>query len=60
MHAEPCKKEFVKIHQSYEYHCVKDHEEEGGGNVGEPGDHDRLGICDQFFFYVVQHASMSA
>ena len=35
--------------QSYEYHCVKDHEEEGGGNVGEPGDHDRVGICDQFF-----------
>ena len=39
----------MKIRQSYEYQCVKDHEEEGGGNVEEPGDHEGVGILDQFF-----------
>ena len=35
--------------QIFEYQYVKDHEEEGGGHVGELGDHEGVGILYQFF-----------
>ena len=38
--------------RSFGYRYVKDHEEEEGGHVGEPGDHGGLEIFEQFFFYV--------
>ena len=45
-HAEPRKEEILKIRQSYGYRCVKDHEEEGGDNVGEPGGNEGVGILE--------------
>ena len=45
--------------QSFGYKDVKDHEEEGGGHVGEAGGNERVGILDKFLFYVVWQAPMS-
>ena len=59
-HAEPRKKEFVNIGQSYGYQFVKDHEEEGGRHGGEPGDHEGVGILEKFLFYVVWQSPTSA
>ena len=35
------------------YRHVKDHGEEGGGHVGEPGDHEGVEISENFLFYVI-------
>ena len=39
--------------QSFGYKDVKDHEEEGGGHVGEAGDNEGIGIFEHFLFDVV-------
>ena len=39
--------------KSFGYQYVKDHEEEVGEHVGEPGDHEGVGVLEKFLFYVV-------
>ena len=42
--AKPRRKEFSLVRASDGYQYVKDHEEVGGGHVGEPGDDEGVGI----------------
>ena len=50
----------ISTPQSFGYQHVKEHGEEGGGQVGEAGDHEGVGISEKFLLYVVEQVPMSA
>ena len=40
--------------------CQKIMKGRGSGHVGEPGDHEGVGVLEKFLFYVVEQSAMSA